>query len=379
MAGRNARPIGAPDTRAALTQMAGLIASIVLISGLHHLTDPSRHIWHELYQRLYYVPVIIGAYWYGPWGGLLTAVLTSLACLASWSHSYPYAASQYAELVVFHVVGLTVGFLAASQRRVTARFREAAASLEVAYRELRDSQESLRRADRLSALGEIAAGLAHEIRNPLASVKGALEIMSSRAQAGTPEAEFSALASKELARLDGLVTEFLNYARPHAPERRDTSLEEIVEHVAVLLRPEAEQADVSIEIEREQSLPKVFVDREQIQQVIFNVALNAIQASPRGGRVRISQRAEETSVLIDVIDEGRGIPQELLGRIFDPFFTTKENGTGLGLAISHRIITAHGGAIEVHGNSNRGTCFHMRLPLQVPSVAAVPGMEKTGR
>lgn len=379
MAGRNARPIGALGARATLTQMAGLIASIVVISSLHTLTAPTRHIWHELYQRLYYVPVIIGAYWYGPWGGLLTAVLTSLACLASWSDTLPYAASQYAELVVFNVIGLTVGFLAASQRRVTARFREAAASLEAAYRELRDSQESLRRADRLSALGEIAAGLAHEIRNPLASVNGALEIITSRVQAGTPEAEFSGLASKELARLDGLVTEFLDYAHPHTPDRRDARLEDTIEHVAALLRPESEQAGVSIDVERTDLLPEVFIDREQIQQVIFNLTLNAIQASPRGGSVRIRQHGEHDSVVVDVIDEGPGIPQELVGRIFDPFFTTKEKGTGLGLAISHRIVTAHGGTIEIRPNPERGTCFRMRLPRQARSVGAVSGMEKTGK
>lgn len=358
-----------------------LLAAIVTISGLHYLTDPQHAVWHGIYQRLYYVPVIVGAYWYGVPGGLLTALATSLAYFPhiqiTWAGNVPYSASQYAEIVMFFVAGLLVGLLADQQRRLTAQFQRAAASLEQANRELRESHEQLARADRLSALGEMAAGLAHEIRNPLASVKGALEIIAARVQRGTAEAEFSDIANKEVKRLDDLLERFLAYARPHPPALRNTNLRDVIDHVAALLRPEAERGGVSVDIDRAQSLPEVLVDPEQIEQVFLNVLLNGIQASPRGARVCVRHGQDAKGVIIDVVDEGPGVPSEHLPRIFDPFFTTKEKGTGLGLAVSARILAAHGGDIEARRNDGRGLCIRIRLPL--PADARRPAISATSR
>lgn len=369
---------GARERRARhLAKGATLLAAIAIISGLHYVTDAQHVVWHGVYQRLYYGPVIIGAYWYGVGGGLLTAVAASVSYVPhihmAWSGNLPYSASQYVEIVMFHVVGLLVGLLAGQQRRLTARYQRAAESLEKANVELRDSHEQLVRADRLSALGEIAAGLAHEVRNPLASVKGALEIVAARVQPGTPESEFSEVGQKELARLDALLTEFLTYARPHAPELRKADLDGVMDHVAALLGPEAERAGVTIEIEREQAIREALVDPEQIQQVFFNVILNSLQVSPAGARVRVQRHHTGDSVVIEVSDEGPGIPSDHLSRIFDPFFTTKEKGTGLGLAISARIVAAHGGDISARRGSDRGTCVRIRLPLSPPGGGTAAG------
>ena len=360
-----------------LARAATLAAAIAIISGLHYLTDPQHAVWHLVYQRLYYVPVIVGAYWYGIWGGLLTALVTSVAYVPhihmAWSGNPAYSMSQYTEIVMFHVAGLLVGLLASQQRRLTGRYQRAAESLEKASVELRESHGQLVRADRLSALGEIAAGLAHELRNPLASVKGALEIVASRVKPGTPESEFSEVGQKELARLDALLTEFLTYARPHAPELRKADLDDVMDHVAALLGPEAERAGVTIEIEREQAIREALVDPEQIQQVFFNVMLNGIQASLAGARVHVRRYHTSDGVVVEVTDEGPGIPSEHLSRIFDPFFTTKEKGTGLGLAISARIVAAHGGDISARRGSDRGTCVRIRLPLSPPGGGTAAG------
>ena len=350
-----------------LIRGAALVAGIAAIASLHFVTDPAHLALHEFYNYLCYVPIIFGAYWYGPWGGIAAAAVTSAAFIphirAAWAANEAYSASLYAQVVVFHVLGLTVGLLAGAQRRLTARYRDAATSLEWANRDLRDSQEHLRRADRLSALGEIAAGLAHEIQNPLAGVKGALEIIASRVTPGTPEAEFAGIGGKELARLEGLVSEFLTYARPHDPALRPTDVHEMVERVAALLRSEAERKGLTLVFERPVALPSSDLDPEQITQVIFNVVLNAIQASPTGGRIRIRESAELGWAVIDVLDEGPGVPPEHALRIFDPFFTTKPRGTGLGLAISQRIVTAHRGTIETRPGSPSGSIFRIRLPI----------------
>lgn len=348
-------------------RVGGLIASIGAIAGLHFVTDPAYLVLHEIYNYLCYAPIIFAAYCYGAWGGVAAAALTSSAFIphirAAWVGNNAYTASLYAEVVVFHILGMTVGLLAATQRRLTGRYRGAAISLERANRELRESQEQLRRADRLSALGEIAAGLAHEIHNPLAAVKGALEIVTSRVTPGTPEAEFADIGVKELARLEKLVGEFLTYARPHDPALRPTDVHEIVERVVALLHLQAERKAVPLVLQRSTAMPLLRVDPEQIAQVIFNVVLNAIQAVPTRGRIEIQEYAEPEWSVIDVIDDGPGISPEHALRLFDPFFTTKSRGTGLGLAISQRIVMAHGGTIEALAGRPSGSVFRIRLPL----------------
>ncbi|MBY0493339.1 MAG: hypothetical protein K2Y23_03920 [Cyanobacteria bacterium] len=365
---------GGWDVRPHLIRAGGLIAGIAGIASLHFVTDRAYLALHEFYNYLCYVPIIFAAYCYGAWGGIAAAALTSAAFIPhirdAWAGNRAYEASLYAEVVVFHVLGLTVGLLAATQRRLTARYRDTAVSLERANRELRESQEHLRRADRLSALGEIAAGLAHEIQNPLAGVKGALEIITSRVAHGTPEAEFADIGGKELARLEGLVSEFLTYARPHDPALRPTDVHEIVERVAALLNAQAERKSVALVFERPTAMPLLSIDPEQITQVIFNVVLNAIQATPAGGQIRIREFVEPDWGVIDVIDEGPGIPPEHALRLFDPFFTTKPRGTGLGLAISQRIVTAHRGTIEALPGSPSGSVFRIRLPLPEETAGA---------
>lgn len=359
-----------------LVTWLGLAAAIAALSALHRVTDPSRVLLHSIYPHLSYVPIILAAYWYGVAGGLAAAVVSAAAFIphirTTWAAYPAFSTSLYGEIFVFHLLGVSVGLMASLQRRVTERYRTMAEALERANREIRESQEHLRRADRLSALGEIAAGLAHEIRNPLASVKGALEIVGARVPPGSPEAEFAHIAGKELARLDGMVTEFLTYARPREPELRQAMLQEVIEHVVRLLGPEAERARVTVEIEQPGSVPSLPIDPEQMAQVIFNVVLNAIQASPAGARVRVRESVDGARGIVEVIDEGPGIAPEHAPRIFDPFFTTRDRGTGLGLAISHRVVTAHRGMIDALPASGRGTRVRIALPLSAGAPSAAP-------
>ena len=198
------------------SRICGLLLAIIAISIVHYAANQSEAVWHGLLLRLYYIPILVGAYWYGALFGLLIAMASSVAYVPHLREQpLAFEVGRYAEIVVFHVIGLTVGLLATAQRHTTERYQAAAATLQRANRELRDSYQQLQRADRLKALGEIAAGLAHEIRHPLASIRGALEIIDARSNPDTPEWEFSRLAMTEVQRLDNLVWEFLRYARPH--------------------------------------------------------------------------------------------------------------------------------------------------------------------
>ncbi len=345
-----------------------LLIALALVSILHYTTSPEQAGLHVLYQRLYYGPIIVGAYWFGVRGGVATAVAAALAYAPhihhTWANNAPYTFSQYSELVIFVCAGGLVGFLADVQRRLTRQYRNVAASLESKNRELEDSHAQLTRADRLAALGQIAAGLAHEIRNPLAGIKGALEIVVSKVLQGTPEAEFASIAAREVERLNELVQEFLDYARPHAPELRSVRLDDVVEHVVLLLRTEAERAGIALVHEARQPVPDTRMDPEQVRQVLFNVVLNGIQASPRSAEVRVESYSNGDHAIVQVTDRGPGIPLEHLPHIFDPFFTTKLHGTGLGLAISQRIIEAHHGEIDIRNSDGAGTVVRISLPLQ---------------
>ena len=210
----------------------------------------------------------------------------------------------------------------------------------------------------------MAAGLAHEIRHPLASIRGALEIIDERSQPDSPESEFSRLAIGEVQRLDDLVWEFLRYARPHEPDPRWTSLHEVIERVCVLLRVEADRANVTLSVDRSAPLPDLCIDAQQIEQVLLNVVLNAIQASPSNACVRVREQLCDQHVVVDVIDQGPGIPAQHLPQVFSPFFTTREKGTGLGLAIASRIMMTHRGGLEIHGTSEQGTCVRISLPVR---------------
>ena len=349
-----------------------LVAGVGAVSLMHYMTGPPESLWHAVFQHMYHVPVILGAFWFGLAGGLATATLAAAAYAPHIGgfqhHDGQFALSQYTELLLLYIVGTTVGLLSSAQQRLTNRYREMAESLRRANVELTQSHEEVRRADRLATLGQIAAGLAHELRNPMAAIKGAIEIVEGRVAPGTPEAEFARLADVEIRRLDALLTDFLAYARPRDPQFVATGVDDIIQHVLALLRPIADRSAVTFTTSREPGERLVRADREQIEQVLFNVILNAIQASPRGGTVSVRETGRDGACVIAVSDQGPGVPPELAPRIFEPFFTTKKQGTGLGLPTAHRIVTAHGGRIDIGAADGGGTVCRVILPGIAPGV-----------
>ena len=195
----------APRGLSVTERVTAIAIGIAIVSLLHIGTSAHHAERHALYEYLYYAPILAAAYWFGPAGGLLSALVATIAYVphirTMWADNAVYTASQYGQVVVFHVVGGMVGLLIGRQRRLTDEARQTATTLERINAELRTSHQQLSRAERLSALGELAAGLAHELRNPVAAIKGAIDILASRASVNTPEAEFTAVAGRELSRL----------------------------------------------------------------------------------------------------------------------------------------------------------------------------------
>ena len=242
-------------------------------------------------------------------------------------------------------------------------------------KELKQSQNTLRRADRLSSLGLLTAGLAHEIRNPLVAIRTFTQLLPERFGDADFREGFQSLALKEVDRICGLVNDLLSFARPSKPNIAQENINEVVEGVARILETEAKEKNVEMTRDFHTYLPKVYVDREQMKQVFMNLILNGIQAMAEGGNIHISSRPyvihrdgkKLEYAQIEVRDSGVGIPEEYLEQIFDPFFTSKDEGSGLGLSISHQIVQEHGGFVTVESKRNEGTSFFVNIPIDKPN------------
>jgi two-component system sensor histidine kinase HydH len=232
------------------------------------------------------------------------------------------------------------------------------------------SRELLARADRLSALGTLAAGLAHEIRNPLVSVRAFIELLPERLSDDEFRTTFRDLALGEVERICGLINDLLEFSRPTPAEREPTDLAELVGQILRLLEAEARKRDIRVTATSGPGLPLVLVDDAQVKQVLMNVILNAIEACPVHGCVEIATRVEDGDghatpwCIVDVADSGPGIAPEHVASIFDPFFTTKETGSGLGLFIARRIVSEHGGRLLTAPRSGGGTVFSIHFPVE---------------
>jgi two-component system sensor histidine kinase HydH len=232
-------------------------------------------------------------------------------------------------------------------------------------REIRDLQEKVRRSERLASLGRLAAGVAHEIRNPLSSIRGFAQFFVQRFKGQEKEQEYASIMVKEVDRLNRVIAELLDFARPREPQRELHSLENVFDHSLRLLEPELGKRKVKVEKEYEPGLPPVRVDRDQLSQAFLNLLLNSLESIDGGGKIQVEMKksGSQPSIEITISDTGKGIPQEDLGKIFDPFFSTKRKGTGLGLAIVHQIVENHGGDITVDSREGKGTTFRITLPV----------------
>lgn len=264
---------------------------------------------------------------------------------------------------------------------LAAAFNQMAERLGKRETELKESQTILRRADRLSSLGLLTAGLAHEIRNPLVAIRTFTQLLPERYEDPEFRDGFQGLALKEVDRICGLINDLLSFARPSKPNVSPQNINDVVDNIARILETQAKEKNVEVIRRFSSDLPMVWIDREQMKQVFMNLILNAIQAMKDGGSIVISTGVSAKSdgelvreyVQVEVRDTGIGIPQENLERIFDPFFTSKDEGSGLGLAVSHQIVQEHSGFVTVKSSVGKGTAFFVNVPVGKPVPPAANG------
>ncbi len=227
-------------------------------------------------------------------------------------------------------------------------------------------QNQMSRAEHFATLGELAAGLAHEIRNPLAGIAGVLEIVGRDLPENSAARSVMADAKQEAVQINRILTDLLETARPRQPQFRAADLVSTAEHAVGFARQQAITKRITIELEAKHELPAVEHDPNQINQVLLNLLLNAVQSMNQPGTIHVTIDADEPNefAVITVADEGKGIAPEHINSIFRPFFTTKGHGTGLGLSLAKRTVEAHGGKIEVTSEVGKGTRFVVLLPLK---------------
>jgi signal transduction histidine kinase len=376
----NGSMFSVPATWRSTRIKAALIAFLVVaLAVVTWITPPRAEVLHNILHHLNILPFMFAGLFFG-WRGaiktiLLAAVLQAPSLYRHWFTAPLDAQDQIVELSTFGAAGIIAGLLADRERMQRRQVEATKAELESVHRELQQNIDQLKKTERLTAAGQLSASLAHEIRNPLASISGAAGILARGQASAESRAECLEILMKESQRLNKLLTNFLDFARPRLPRLQATESAAIVQSVTILAQHAASTRNVSLKLEEQQPSREINCDPEQIKQLLLNLILNAIQATPAGGTVVIRSFLEAGRLCVEVCDEGTGIAHEAKERIFEPFFTTKENGTGLGLAIAANIAAQHQGSLSCRTGQPIGAIFRVELPcssVTKPETTAVP-------
>lgn len=357
--------------------IALLLVIVVLVGLLHTYTPIDQVVLHDIYRRVSYLPIVVAALFYGVRGGLLLAVCTSIAFIPHLRHFYHLGPSAYLaelpEVLLYFGAGILVGAIAGKEQKLRIKYQELSCRLERSYKKLHTqtselvaAEEQLRASQKLSALGKLSASLAHEVKNPLASIRGAVEILSDDFSPGHPKHEFLEILLKETSRLSNTVEEVLRFSRNQQLGPEKISLEpfpQVLERVATLLDNNFRKKNIALNINLSPDVDNFMVNGDKMAQVFINLLLNSCEALDNNGMVQVQANRKDGQLLITFEDNGPGIPEAERANIFTPFYSTRQEGTGLGLAISSRIVESYGGLIGVGSRKKgRGVVFTVSLP-----------------
>lgn len=321
-----------------------IVLLMVVIFFFDHI-HPVSFLPSEIIHRLYILPIVLSGLLFGFKGGLVSALVGTLLFLPHWlggispTADHPF---RFDEVILFFAFGILIGLLV-DRERLEARLRE--------------DQEHL------ALLGEAAATVAHELKNPVVIIGAYVERLIQKTALDDPARERLALIHRECQRIELLLQDMIHFARPIEPDFSTSDLNQLILEAVKIIQPRAECQQVRLSSNLDGGLPSLWVDRNRLTQVIQNLILNAIQASQPGQEVQIVTSKRKGSVLVEVVDQGCGIPPDYREKVFAPFFSTKKEGSGLGLAFSKRVVEMHRGRLYFRNNCPQGTIFCLTLPL----------------
>ncbi len=340
------------------------------------------------YYPIYYLPVITAALEFGPiaalfWTALTSAayvslLITALPPLGEYELTSDAATVLGVRIIFLFLAGVLVNRFVVENRRQMQKYQALSARLEETNRQLQRAEAEARRAERLAALGQLSAGLAHEIRNPLGVIKGSAEMLVQKLQAAQPlAAELAGYISSEVNRLNALVARFLDFARPQRLELRPVRITQVMERALEAVEHQFPAARVKVERDYPTAIPNIIADHQLCEQIFVNLILNAFQAmaelpATRERILRLSVASESLDgvpgIAVVVADTGPGVPPEIREQIFNPFFTSKKDGVGLGLAIVAKFVDDLRGSIRLESGSGPGARFRLFLPANSDSL-----------
>ncbi|MBN1350314.1 sensor histidine kinase [candidate division KSB1 bacterium] len=357
---------------------------IIMVVLLHYFTPVHLHHLHELYRALFYLPIILAAFRFQLKGGIASSVCIILIYLPhviyQWGGDFLFNFSRFLEMVMYLVVGMVAGFLAQRELNERIKYQNTAIELERSLQKLKEQseklaeiEEQLRASERLSVLGELAASLAHEVRNPLGAIWGAVEILQENFKQQGKNFEFMDILLQEVKRLDKVVENYSNLTRTSPVSLQLCNLYTIVQSVILLMAGKARKLGISLVSDFADQSVLVKADEIQLRQVLINLILNSMAAIREKGTIIIKAEsgralpAEEQqqsldSIHLSIIDDGEGMTKDVVDKMFKPFFTTKSGGTGMGLGIVKRIVVQNKWGIRVESAPRKGTKMKLIFP-----------------
>jgi len=314
------------------------------------------HLMHAIHGRLCYIPIVLSAFWFGIRGGLTTALIISFFSLI-YINIRPVNEAhelfgELTEIAFYFAIGGFSGILLEAERS--------------ARRKKEEAERKLAQAERLSLVGQMVTSIAHEVKNPLGSIKGAVQILKDGQTPEKDREEFATIIEKEVNRLDGVVQDYLSFSRSTPSIQSDLNLCEILSAVSRQIKYQCDQGGIHIKLHTSENAA-ITGDPNRLHQLFLNIILNSIQAMPQGGEIEI--KCEKISdengnrLKVAVVDSGIGISEDNLKKIFEPFYSTKTHGTGLGLATAKTIVDEHEGRIAVKSELGKGTTILLEFPL----------------
>lgn len=349
-------------------------ALILAISVLHYTTPTTSWQFHLVYMQAYFIPIILAAFLFGVKGGLGSALIISLIYLPhimlQWGGLVENNLMRFLQIVLFNVLGYVTGLKAQGEKEEKEKYQAAAAKLEKSLQELQakseqifEMEQQLRASERLSAIGELTASLAHEVRNPLGSIRGAVEIIRDAVPEEIKKLEFFDILIQDTKRLNEVVENYLSYAKKQTHHIRTYDLIEIISNIKLMIGARIRKSGIELKTQTAEKTLPLKGDPNNIWQALMNVILNAVQFMPHGGEINLSaEKTNDQFIRICIRDQGTGIEPQNLTKIFDSFYTTRKEGSGLGLAIVKRLADENNWKIEIDSKPGFGTEFVFYIP-----------------
>ena len=348
----------------------------IIISVLHYSVPTMKWQYHLIFMQSYFIPILIGSFQYGIRGGVGTALAVTILYLPhvmlQWGGLIEANMMRFLQVLLFNVIGYLTGLKAQKEKDEKIRYQNIAKELGTNYEKLTELEEQLRLADRLSVIGELTASLAHEVRNPLGAIRGAVEIIRDEVPENSKQFEFAEILIEETKRLNEVVENYLSFASK--PKKKDIvyKITDVIKNSVLLLSNQAKKRGVDIKFDIPDYSLNLYGDPNDLRQIIINLTLNAIESIEGNGEVLIKaeqnsfNKNKETSSeqvwIISVTDTGKGMEESEINKIFKPFYSTKAEGSGLGMAIVKRIADSNNWKIKVKSTPNIGSEFKIIMP-----------------